>query len=165
MANVSYLGETEFQLSGSTVSSAGDINNDNYDDFLISAPLYNKTISYVGKVYLVYGMNSDNWVSKLRLDEANASFFGEGQEDFLGQKNSISGVGDINGDNCDDFIIAAYSNDGLGISTGKLYIFFGPNPISDGFIRISGYYFLSLLPICFTIGIILLFRTKKQIKY
>jgi len=160
-ANVSFLGETEYLLSGSSVSSAGDINNDNYDDILISAPLFNQTKSYVGKVCLIYGKNS-NWEKQYNLDQVNASFFGERESDFLGQGDSIAGVGDVNGDKCDDFIISSRTNDDIGINAGKLYLFFGPNPLFNGGGNIPSYNFWLVYSILSSIGIISLKIMKNR---
>ena len=50
-------------LFGLSVSGAGDINGDGYDDVIVGAPLFNFIQSGEGKVYLFYGsqFSLSNW--------------------------------------------------------------------------------------------------------
>jgi len=164
-ADITFIGETEKAYSGGSVSIIGDVNDDNYDDILIASHMHNITIPYVGKVYLIYGKSSD-WSSQSYLTNADASFYGEAERDFLGQMGSISGIGDINGDNSDDIIIGAHYNDEYGRNRGKAYIFFGvitpPNGgIDDGVI--PGYSFKFFFSLSFImIVIVAIFINKKN---
>lgn len=164
-ADVTFIGETEMAFSGGSVSIVGDVNNDNYDDILIASHMHNMTVPYVGKVYLIYGKSS-GWSSRSYLTNADASFYGEAERDFLGQMDSISGIGDINGDNSDDMIIGANFNDEYGKNTGKAYIFFGvitpDGGIDDG--MIPGYSFTFFLPFSFIMmALVAIFIKKKRI--
>ncbi len=85
--------ENSNDVSGASVSSAGDVNNDGYDDLLIGAPTNGG--DNAGKTYLIYGC--DNCLTQdMDLSEANASFFGEDFWDNFGR--SVSSAGDVNND-------------------------------------------------------------------
>ena len=51
------------------------------------------------------------------LSDADASFWGEDSDDLSGR--AVSGVGDVNGDGYDDFIIGAYGDEDGGSSAGQ----------------------------------------------
>lgn len=118
---VGFIGETAGDLSGYSVSDAGDVNNDGYDDFLIGAYQNTEGGNDAGKTYLILG--SDQWTGDITLDNANASFIGEQPYDYSG--HSVSGVGDVNNDNYDDFVIGAYGNDDIDNAAGKSYLILG----------------------------------------
>jgi uncharacterized repeat protein (TIGR01451 family) len=55
-ADASYWGETTADLSGNSVSGAGDVNRDGYDDFLVGARGANSgTGDKIGQTYLILG--------------------------------------------------------------------------------------------------------------
>ncbi len=64
-----------------------------------------------------------DWVSDTSLGISDASFWGEDQGDYLGQ--SLAGVGDVNGDGYDDFLIGSYGNSEGGSSAGQTYLILG----------------------------------------
>ena len=51
----SFYGEAEVDLAGSFVASAGNIDDDSYDDILIGATGNDDGGSSAGKVYLIFG--------------------------------------------------------------------------------------------------------------
>ena len=107
------------------MAGAGDVNGDGYDDFLIGAYGYNayNIITDTGKAYLVLGRREANWGKGYSLFSADASFLGEAKDDWAGY--ALAGVGDVNRDGCDDFLIGAYGNDQRGDGAGKVYLFLG----------------------------------------
>ena len=125
ISNTSYIGENAGDYAGYSVSGAGDVNGDGYDDILIGA-ISNKDGSgaFTGKTYLIFG-NITGWNVNMTLNStANASFIGENSEDYSGC--SVSGAGDVNGDGYADILIGALNNDdGTGINAGKTYLIFG----------------------------------------
>ncbi len=50
-----FFGEEEYDSLGTSVASAGDVNNDEYDDFLTSADGNDEGSSNAGKTYLILG--------------------------------------------------------------------------------------------------------------
>jgi len=56
--NASFIGENNYDSSGWSVSSAGDVNNDNLDDLLIGAKGNDEGDSGAGQSYLIYGSDS-----------------------------------------------------------------------------------------------------------
>ncbi len=102
-------------LFGNSVSNAGDVNNDGYDDVAVGAYSYN---SYTGRAYIYYGGNPMN-------DTADVTMMGEGTSNNFGY--SVSDAGDVNHDGYMDVIVGA---DGYNSSTGRVYIYYG-NSIMD----------------------------------
>lgn len=120
----SVSGENEDDAVGSHVANAGDVNGDGCDDVLISATGFN---SSTGKVYLVHG-DGPGCLGALPSDfgslvSPDMSFEGESTGDSLG--TSVAGLGDLDGDGCDDFGMTAPFNDDAGADAGKVYVFYG----------------------------------------
>ncbi|MBH8554286.1 FG-GAP repeat protein, partial [Nostocaceae cyanobacterium CENA357] len=114
-------------FSGSSVSSAGDINGDGIDDLIIGAVGADPNGSNnSGQSYVVFG-NSSDFSSSLNLSSLNGSngfvINGIAVYDYSG--SSVSSAGDINGDGIDDLIIGASRADPNGESSGQSYVVFG----------------------------------------
>ncbi|MBD3350511.1 MAG: hypothetical protein GF364_03395, partial [Candidatus Lokiarchaeota archaeon] len=54
-ADVAFSGESSGDWSGYSVSLAGDVNGDNYGDFLIGAYRNDEGGEEIGQVYMLYG--------------------------------------------------------------------------------------------------------------
>jgi hypothetical protein len=110
----------EWDGAGWSVSGAGDVNGDGYDDFLISAP-FDDEKGNSGAIYLFFG-RKDVWTNDTSLEEADAIFFGD---ELTWSGFSVSHAGDVNGDGFDDIIIGATGGMTKGVRTGKVYLIFG----------------------------------------
>src|SRR4028118_1302818 len=123
-------GIAAYDSSGSSVSSAGDVNGDGFDDLIIGARFPDPNgISEAGQSYVVFGSNS-GFGADLNLSALNGSngfaINGIAADDESGF--SVSSAGDVNGDGLDDLIIGAISADPNGMSfAGQSYVVFGSN--------------------------------------
>jgi hypothetical protein len=124
-ADASFIGEETGIQVGFDVESAGDINNDGYDDVLFGCGdegTQQAPRTRNGKTYLVFG-KSTGWMSNTDLSTADASFIGEHSYDMAGRALAS---GDVNGDGYDDILIGAYGNSEGGYwGAGQTYLVFG----------------------------------------
>jgi hypothetical protein len=116
--DASFKAENGFHATGQSISGAGDVNGDGYDDIIIGSRGNN---SGRGKVYLIFG-NSSGWSMDIDLKNADASFVGECDWDSAGKG---AGVGDVNNDSYDDILITAPGNGYGGDRAGQIYLIFG----------------------------------------
>lgn len=95
---------------GVAVSSAGDINNDGFDDILIGSPsaISGPTEISTGEAYVVFGKASQfaNELSLVDLDGENG-FKISADIDTSNLGRSVSIGGDINGDGIDDMVVGS----------------------------------------------------------
>jgi hypothetical protein len=130
-ADASFIGETPFDFSGYSVTSAGDVNGDWLDDFLIGTLL---NFANDGKddsqTYLILGRATADWGINYSLSQADASFVGEARMDFAG--HSIASAGDVNGDDLDDFLIGAPDNNESDHFVGQTYLLLGKTAVDWG---------------------------------
>ncbi|WP_413171702.1 integrin alpha [Anabaena azotica] len=119
-------GITANDLSGFSVSSAGDINGDGFDELIIGAYAADPNGSYSGQSYVVFGKNG-GFTSALNLSDLNGSngFIINGITAFDNFGRSVSSAGDVNGDGFDDLIIGALGADPNGSISGQSYVVFG----------------------------------------
>ncbi|MEM6297475.1 MAG: hypothetical protein AAF740_02175, partial [Bacteroidota bacterium] len=113
--------------SGIAVSGAGDVNNDGINDVIIGARDADPNGSRSGQSYVVFGQTNFGATFELSsLDGTNGfTLNGIDANDFSGV--AVSGVGDVNDDGIDDFIIGATGADISGTSSGEgeSYVVFG----------------------------------------
>ncbi|MBL8496473.1 MAG: FG-GAP repeat protein [Nitrosomonas sp.] len=128
-------GENISDYSGSSVSNAGDVNGDGFDDLIIGAVSADFDGSNSGSSYILFGKAS-GFEATMNLSDldSNAGFRidGAGTGDFSG--SSVSGAGDVNDDGYDDLIIGApgANSDGTGTGSGASYIIFGRSDFNGG---------------------------------
>ncbi len=90
---VRYTGEAEYTYGGRSVSGAGDVNGDGYDDVITSAYGIGDPERWVGRAYvLLGGLNLESG----ELGGADVMYDGEGEWDAAGV--TVAGSGDVNAD-------------------------------------------------------------------
>ena len=120
-------GEYAYNNFGISVASAGDFNNDGYDDVVVGAPGVDILHTDVGKVYIFYGDSAMDSVSDVGI---------RGTNEYMKLGTSVSYAGDINGDGYDDIIAGApFDRNGVADSAGSALVIFG-NTLDT--IRITG---------------------------
>ena len=94
--------------SGFSVSTAGDVNGDGFDDLVVSADRADPQGTNSGASYVVFGKAS-GFGANLNLSALNGSngfqLWGENGDDQLG--SWVSSAGDVNGDGFADLLIGA----------------------------------------------------------
>lgn len=124
--DVNMTGEATCDWFGYSVSGAGDVNGDGYDDVLIGAERNAAGGPNAGRAYLYYGgRNMDNI--------PDVVFSGYATE-YLGF--STSGAGDLNADGYDDVIVGAYGSEWAYMDAGKAYVYLG-GPAMDNFADVT----------------------------
>ncbi len=123
LSDASFRGEDADDHSGHSVSGAGDVNGDGFDDILIGAYGDEDGGGFAsGQTYLIFG-RSTGWSMDTDLSSADASFWGEDPNDYSGWM--VSGSGDVNGDGYSDILIGAYGDDDAGSDAGQTYLILG----------------------------------------
>ena len=105
-------------LFGWDVASAGDVNNDGFDDVIVGAMEYTTTQSLAGKAYLFLGGAgglAPTWTWESSGDDQSIARFA----------NAVSSAGDVNNDGFDDVIIGARFFNTIESNAGKAYVYLG----------------------------------------
>ena len=113
------IGENDTDEAGASVSGAGDVDGDGFDDLLVSASNEDSGGPGAGAAYLVLGPITGD----LDLSEADAKLLGEIDNDNAGY--AVSGAGDVDGDGLDDLLIGTPENDAGGTQAGAAYLWLG----------------------------------------
>ena len=120
----SFEGESRMDYFGFSVSGAGDVNGDGFDDLIVGALGVGDDTARRGCAWVYSGVDGSILYK----------FDGDGFDDRLGR--SVSGAGDVNGDGFDDVIVGAVgenNNSGSarvysGVDGSVLYKFDGDSP-------------------------------------
>ena len=108
-----FLGDAAGDSFGSSVSGAGDVNGDGFDDLIVGAFGDDDNGSNSGSARVFSGVDG----SVLH------TFLGDAANDRFGR--SVSGAGDVNGDGFDDLIVGADRDDDNGSNSGSARVFSG----------------------------------------
>ena len=112
-------GDDQLQAQfGYSVASAGDVDDNGFDDVIVSAHWFDTANSMAGKVYLFYGdpgglSSAAGWTSS-----------GEDQA-FAQYGQSVASAGDVDNDGYSDLIVGAFAFDSVGTNEGKVYLYLG----------------------------------------
>ncbi|UCG68306.1 MAG: FG-GAP repeat protein, partial [Thermoplasmata archaeon] len=120
LANVTLSGENPNDYFGWSVSSAGNVNGDSYDDVVVGAPNYGTDL---GRAYSFYG--ADVMARNIPASGANVTLYGANVGDKFGYS---VGNTDLNFDNYSDILVGAPYNDtlnGTKPNAGAVYVFNG----------------------------------------
>ena len=108
-----YDGEAAADWFGQWVASAGDVNNDGYDDFVIGAQYNNAGEHFAGRVYVFSGLTGDTLY--VFTGTINNLIFG----------HSVESAGDVNNDGYADIIVGAPQTFTMNTDPGRAYVFSG----------------------------------------
>jgi hypothetical protein len=98
---------------GFSVSTAGDMNGDRFDDLIIGAPVADGNFDSSDVSYVVYGKADSGAVDLSAIAEGVGGFVINGTSGGYGFGTSVSAAGDVNGDSFDDWIVGAPNADSV----------------------------------------------------
>ncbi len=136
-ADASLLGEYAWDLAGTAVAGAGDLDGDGLADFLVGAPKdVHADNGHIGRAYAILGIPS----GEVGLSSAEILFIGA--EDYDETGSAVACAGDVDGDGTLDVVIGASRIYHDGEPTGGAYIVLAPEPgsydLADPDIRLLG---------------------------
>ncbi|MCW2403711.1 hypothetical protein M2336_000340 [Sphingobium sp. B1D7B] len=118
-------GSSGTESFAASVSAAGDVNGDDYADFVVSVGGANQTAS---KSYVVFGGPNNIYGSvidsiyNVATGTAGFAILASSASDYLA--NAVS-AGDVNGDGLGDLIVGATGVDNVGTIAGAAYVVYG----------------------------------------
>lgn len=115
VADLTFTGEAAVDHFGLSVSSAGDVNRDGYDDLIVGA----RGEENAGRAYVYFG-------GLLADDVPDLTITGGAGFAYLG--NSVSDAGDMTGDGFPDLIVGAPASGGT--SSGRAFVYNITDPVS-----------------------------------
>ena len=124
------IGDLPDDHLGFSLSGAGDVNGDGYDDIIIGAKYGNAGGTDSGQAYVIFGKETGFGTIDLSDLDPAAGFVIHGDEHLFSVGWSVSAAGDVNGDGFDDVIVGApYADGGAGRNAnsgaGEAYVVFG----------------------------------------
>ena len=132
--SINGIQEYDYSYELGSVSGAGDINNDGFNDIIISDPGADiEGLKQVGEVYVIFGAENIGELGNIdvnRLDGFNG-FLIQGVEESDNFGQSISNAGDLNKDGIDDIIIGAPASTSANAFAGRAYVIFGDSNIGN----------------------------------
>ena len=137
-AALTLIGTDSADYTGYRVSLGGDVDDDGYDELLVSAYLADiDSNNNTGKVYLMYGPTTGDF----EADEADALITGSETQNYTGQ-HQLGVAGDLNEDGYEDVYVGAIYYDGSYTYAGMLAAFYGPlsgtMTLDDADVQITG---------------------------
>ena len=102
---------------GRSISGAGDVNNDGYDDIIVGAYLYDSGVGNEGRIYIYHGSATGINTTPDRIIDGNQSGGNLG--------SCVSKAGDLNNDGFDDVIASAWVYESGQFDEGRVYVYLG----------------------------------------
>ncbi len=120
-ADVRIYGRSAGDNFGSSAASAGDVNNDGYDDIIVGALNSDLGATDAGAAFLFHGGPSFSGP----LDTGDATFFVVGAQAGASTGFAVTGIGDLDADGHADFAVSDPAGfDGTGV--GAVAVIYGP---------------------------------------
>jgi Ca2+-binding RTX toxin-like protein len=118
-------GVSQYDRAGNSVSSAGDVNGDGFDDLIVGAFRDDPNGYNSGASFVVFGKANGSKVELSDVEAGTGGFIikGVSERDFSGE--SVSSAGDVNGDGFGDLIVGAKDDDPNGMTSGASFVVFG----------------------------------------
>lgn len=118
--------------AGRSVSSAGDLNGDGFDELLVGVPGAGAYGENGGAAYVVFG-KAGEFAAEFDLSSLEVANGGDGTQGFVllsqnfaeGVGTSVARAGDINGDGFDDLIVGSGHGDERGNTRDRGYVIYG----------------------------------------
>ena len=118
-----FYGDSAGGWFGFSVSGAGDVDGDGFDDFIVGAPFDDNSAINSGSARVFSGADGS----------VLYTFYGDSAGGWFGR--SVSSLGDVNGDGFDDLVVGASLDDTAGTSAGAVRVFSG----ADGSVLFTAY--------------------------
>jgi hypothetical protein len=122
VADFTFNGEVDADNFGVSVSEAGDLNADGFDDVIVGAAGYDSSGFNRGRAYVYYGASMVVSLPLILTGEAGGSSFGA----------AVSEAGDVNGDGYDDVVVGAPTMTQTLPAQGRAYVYFGGPSVNGG---------------------------------
>jgi uncharacterized repeat protein (TIGR02059 family) len=134
ISNLIINGGLPYGQAGAVITSAGDVNDDGYEDFLITAP---QGANGTGQGYVLFGSSSflgaagTTFELNVTSNDNKTTFLLNGNSPYQFTGAAASPVGDVNGDGIDDLMLSAPN-------AAQLYTVYGhPWLADDGSIKLA----------------------------
>ncbi len=116
-------GQSEYDYSGRSVASAGDVNGDGLADLIVGAKDSDPAAGDgAGRSYVVFGKSTTTAIDLSGIDGGTGGFVINGQGGGNRSGFCVASAGDVNGDGLADLIVGAPA---AGDGSGRSYVVFG----------------------------------------
>jgi len=118
-------GEAELDLSGTSVSGAGDVNGDGLSDMIVGAGGGDPNGASSGRSYVIFGQRNQARVLLAAVARGEGGFVIDGEVGGDASGRSVGAAGDVNADGFDDVLVGADGADPIGSGSGRAYVIYG----------------------------------------